>query len=254
MSSNTICLVTHCYCPPGLDIYAEHLRWQWATLVNYPATKAKIKWVVCCASREQDPATHEALDAGPPANPDLWRFVHVYPLEHLFRRAIGRNIVAKTETADAVIFTDVDYLWSGQSLDAIADLVSPDDLLCSPEYINISIDHATGQRIVDEARGKPVPPIPFETFAKRRQKVAIGGCQIVGGNTARRVGYCDNTKWTVPVSVESGFRSCKCDRAFRKLNNFTPRKLPLEGVYRLRHVSDGRDYDLAGEKIGRKAW
>ena len=250
-----IAIISHCYCPPGLDVYAEHLRWQWASLLQYPSD-AYVTLIVCCAFRERDAATWKVLEGGDvKIHPLRLRcLTYSLSLDKLFRRAIGRNDIATHTGYDIYWFADVDYLFGPVCLDAVAEQVGPDDELCCPEYVNISTSHEIGQQLVNEYRGKPIPPIPTELFTRRRQKVAIGGCQIVGGNTARRVGYCQGTKWLRPVDPNKGFRSCKCDRAFRRSNKFTPRKLDLPNVFRLRHDCDGRDYDLTGNKIGKGAW
>lgn len=248
-----ILIVSHCYCPPGLDIYAQHLRLQWASLCRY-LSKADVELVVCCANSKQDPATWEVLTDRTIGRAK--RVVHVLPLEKLFRRATGRNEVVKDAAREfeVVWFTDVDYLFGPGCLDAVADLVTPDDELCMPEVVNISIDHATGTRYVEDRRNVPLPDIDPTQFAARRQKLCIGGVQIVGGNTARRVGYCDGTRWVRPVDPAAGFRSCRCDLAFRRGNKFVAKRLPIPGVYRLRHERAGRDVGLNGQFLGRKGW
>ena len=60
-----------------------------------------------------------------------WRAL---PKERLFRRAIGRNLAAKSTTADWIWFTDSDIVFQAQCLDELADLLQGrDDALVYPK-------------------------------------------------------------------------------------------------------------------------
>jgi len=254
---SSIEIVSHCYCPPGFDHYAEMLKWQFSSLELYPPN-ADVTLSVCYT--ETDTATTAALQqiaelASASRSGARVKCLNFEPGE-LFRRAIGRNFVALETDADVVWFTDIDYLFGPECLATVADLVGPDDGLVIPAAIWIHRDHATGDADVEQYRLATLKPIPFHHFVERRQKIAIGGCHIVGGNTARRVGYCKQSpKYMEPVDPSFGFRSCRCDRAFRKLNNFEAKRLKIPNVFRMRHTVDGRDYDLTGGKgEGKTNW
>ena len=253
--SASVEIVTHCYCPPGVDQYAEYLRWQFASLVRW-ARDLRVTWTVCFT--RQDPVTTRMIEgietALSVARPGLLlRAVDLEPA-YLFRRAIGRNFRALETLADVVWFTDVDYLFGLDCLATVLRLVAPTDGLRLPAEILIHRDHATGDADVAAARGVLLPAPDPTHFLPRRQRTAIGGVQIVGGDTARERGYCRDSKWVEPVDPAAGFRSCKCDRAYRRLNGFRAVRLPIPNVYRLRHGTDGRDFTADGRDAGREVW
>lgn len=258
-------IASHCYCPPGVEHYAQQLRFQVASLLRYAPDTLQVRYTVFYAP--QDDATHNGLNALRDAyarhleqHEEIPRpprvLVEAWPLapEYLFRRAIGRNLVATQTTCDAVWFTDVDYLFGPGCLAALQQQMSPDIPLACPQQIWIHRDHATGDADLAAQLAVDLPEIHPEHYLPRRQRIVIGGCQIVGGEIARRIGYCRGSKWIEPVDPRQGFRSCKCDRAFRKLNALHARYLDLPGVYRMRHSIDGRDFDLHGAKRGREVW
>lgn len=244
-------IVTHCYCPPGVDGYARMLAAQCESLLRWKPRATRVTLSVFTTGCDE--LTLKCVDTWSEQlaleNVDLIPYV-LHPSD-LFRRAIGRNIAARTTSADVVWFTDVDYFFGPGCLDAVTEAVPLEgvDLYC-PREVLICRDHATGDELV--ATGRALDSL--DLFVARRQKVAIGGCQIVAGAWARRNGYLHGTRWVKPVSAEQGFRSCKCDRAFRSVNKLRTEHIDAPGVYRLRHTRDGRDYDVNGRKVGRSVW
>jgi hypothetical protein len=67
---------------------------------------------------------------------------------------------------------------------------------------------------------------------------ATGPLQIVHGDVARAVGYCDTLKYYQKPSAN--FAKCYEDRAFRWLLRSDGVPLDVPGVYRLRHIHKGR--------------
>lgn len=254
--TKTLEIVTHCYCPPTLDAYARLLRFQFASLIHNPVA-SPVTLTVCYTSEDAKTAAEvrrigSYLDEHNPAGITLRALD--FPPGGLFRRAVGRNFAALQSAADVIWFTDVDYVFGPGCLQAVADMCDLTTELAQPAEIWISRDHATGDQDLWEARDQELPRINPEHFAKRRQKVCIGGVQIVGGHVARRVGYCSGTRWVDPVDPEQGFRSCRCDKVFRRLNGFVAQRLPIPNTYRLRHGRDGRDIDLKGATRGKEVW
>lgn len=256
MTTNSLEIVTHCFCPPGVDQYAEHLKWQIAS-IEHARPSYPVLLSVCYTS--QDEATSEMLRRMLPHNSPPKHFsMRTIDLEprFLFRRAIGRNWCAKQGggNTDVIWYTDVDYLMGPECFEDIARLVSRDSGLVIPATINISPDHETGHQMVEAARGEAWPEIDPAKFQPRKQKIAIGGCQIIGGAIGRQIGYLDGSKWVEPVDPEQGFRSCRCDKAWRQQNKLESQRLPIRGVYRIRHTVDGRDYTQTGEAKGTEVW
>lgn len=250
-------IVTHVYSPPGLDTYAQMLRWQFASLVRHRGP-VSVTLTVCHTS--QDSKTMAQLDRiRDIVSREQPGGLRVQALDYepgsLFRRAIGRNYAAlHTAATVAIWFTDVDYLFGPGALEAVCGAVAPESGLSQPAEILIHRSHALGDEDLFRGRAIELPEFNPAHFERRRQKVAIGGCQIVGATTAKSVGYCRDSKWVQPVDPEAGFRSCRCDRAFRKLNQFAVARLPIPHVYRMRHGRDGRDVDLTGVVRGREVW
>ena len=148
----------------------------------------------------------------------------------------------------------MDYLFGNNCLNALAEVVSPNDPICCPLSYWINIDHETGDQMLRDYQHVDLPRIPKRLFVEKKQKLAIGGLQIVGGNTIRRVGYLpNNNKYQTPVSEDKGFRSCKCDRVFHKESKLNTVGINIPDLFRVRHVHDGRDFYADGRKGQDKA-
>ena len=247
-------IVTHCYCPPNIPWYAEHLRWQFASLCLHRLEE--VVWSVCYTP--SDIATVRSLEICLAKN-KVNHAVKILPISlepaSLFRRAIGRNIRAKATRADVVWFTDVDYSFGPDCLDVAVVRLNEcerEENLIFPAHTWISIDHGIGQNMVKQHMQEACPLVTqYKAWFKlRANRTAIGGIQIVLGDYCREHGYLDGTKWVNPVSVDEGFRQCVCDKRFRRQVGDSVR-VEIPNVYRIRHTEDGRDFDLEGRKGGR---
>lgn len=258
-------IVTHVYCPPGVDQYAEMLRWQWASLAMNPPPVPTLFTVFFST---EDDSTSRVVGQLSKEYALNVRFMPLgLPPEKLFRRAIGRNERALVTKAEVIWFTDVDYLFGANCLKDVWEHVAVDSGLCIPEKIHICKDttgkyahcprpdHALGDQLLREGRAVKYPRLNPEYFKEKEVKQAIGGVQIVGGRLARSIGYLKDTKWVQPVSTEQGFRQCRGDAVWRRSNDLKSTRIPVRGLYRLRHSIDGRDYDSKGTKgDGKEMW
>ena len=183
----------------------------------------------------------------------------------LFRRAIGRNWCATRSEADIVWMTDVDYVFGPDCLTRLSELMDVDSGLSMPSTLWMSKDlngrggdrpdHALGDKMVADNLENDLPTIDESLFASRRQRICIGGCQIVGGNLARDIGYLgDKPAWMEPVDEAKGFLSCRGDQKWRRSNKLSAERLDIPSVYRIRHSADGRDLNLSGENKGKEVW
>jgi len=250
----TIMTIVHCWNPPGNDQYAQHLRFLLASRIHYPPTKCKSYLYICHAG---DPATmsvmHEFKEVLIGDNCST-AWCYAAP-EQLFRRAILRHRLSYETFCDIVHFADVDYFYGPGCLDSIAEVMDRSSGLCIPSHYWICRDHLTGDDIVEEARFEAaLPKAELSLFNRKQQKVAIGGLQFVGGDLARRVGYFCGERRMRPVDAARGFRSCRCDKWWRQYNKLKATRVGIENLYRLRHSSDGRDFDETGKFLGREAW
>jgi len=230
-------VVAHCFAEKRPE-FAKLLTAQLSSLELWPA-KADIQVTVCTA--KSDNLTMSVCKA---FNND-WVEDSDYPVletieaaEHrwLFRRSIIRNRCAKESLADIVWFCDADYIFGQGCLDALA--ASDFKGLAYPKEVQIHRAHWLGDKEIARIEpGKLFEP-DLSLFETKREKFAIGGLQIVDGDSARKYGYLDATKWVQPVPDAQDFLDTKEDKAFR---NFMIEKcgpstqLDLPNLYRFRH-------------------
>jgi hypothetical protein len=71
-------------------------------------------------------------------------------------------------------------------------------------------------------------------FKQQRLSQAIGGLQIVRGDTARQHGYCPDSRYCKPLKkLGDGFRDTHEDKVYRGIVSAGWEDLP--GAFRLRH-------------------
>lgn len=264
-------IVTHCYCPPNVPWYAEHLKWQFASLVLNKPERCKVKWTVFATLEDQVTCRRldrcrELLDED-----GKWLTLNFQQLQPawLFRRSIGRDRASKVTKADIVWYTDADYLFGPGCLDAVADKLQPSSLLHMPKQYWISFEHdeklaekhknphhRRGQIMIEQELLNDLPKIDDRKFKQRISRIAIGGQQIIGGNFARKQGYLRGIgNWQSPVEdVSMGFKSCRCDNVWRRIHSLAAKRIDIPNLFRIRHTVDGRDYSKDGERLGKKAW
>lgn len=251
-------IVSHCFCPPGVTQYAKMLEWQIASLQKYVEGFEQVDLYVCCTTG--DLATCRVLERAWALREvaGLRVFAEFMPPEDLFRRAIGRNRRALRTDADIVWFTDVDYFVGPGFLQAVADcdFLTPSSGLTYPSRININKEHEIGDKMLLTQ----IPGMICDSmFAGKGLRKAIGGVQFVGGDVAREHGYLkDRKRWQKPVDAAKGFRQCRCDVPYRmgmsKMFGGIPR-FEAEGLYRIRHSTAGREYDVNGVRgTGKENW
>lgn len=227
--------VVHAYAVAIPD-FAKLLTAQLSSLVKWPPTTCEVQVTICRALDDALVDTvmmaFSRLLTGTP--------VHVRGLvlerRELFRRAIGRNRAAKETLADVVYFGDCDYFWTAGFWDALAAAQQQGcpHRLVFPRTVRIQRSHRLG----DEEIAKIVPGELYEPdlsqYALREERKAIGGLQIVSGDTARGFGYCDGTRFMTPVDEAGGFRNTVEDQVYRSLLGGSM-AIDLPGIYRMRH-------------------
>lgn len=158
----------------------------------------------------------------------------------LCRRAIGRNLACKATAADWLWLADVDYLPGPGSLAAMAAaLPKIPGPLGYFRHVNVSRDHAAGDRAIAEVDGLRVYPLPpAEDFESTRNRRAVGGFQLYRGETARERGYLPgHRKWQKP---EPEWRRTFEDRVFRGWLGTNGVPIDVGGIFRIRHSKRGR--------------
>lgn len=225
-------IVSHCW------QYAHMLVYQLSSLVKFPPCDADITMTVCYSP--DDARTVELLEffAAIEVPGVLWSW-QALPREELFRRAIGRNRVALSSTADWVWFTDCDLMFREDCLDELAaQLQGRRDALVYP-----IVERTTALLAADDSMlrlDKPeVVDIGDEAgFTSRAPSRATGPLQITHGDVARALGYCNS----IAFYQQPAKRWCKAheDRAHRWLLETQGTPLDIPGVYRIQHVFKGR--------------
>ena len=236
----TIDIVSHCW------QYGHLLAYQLSSLVNFPPLRAKVRMTVFYAP--EDLRTRAMLDFfGSIQVPNVaWNW---QPIEQgrLFRRSIGRNLIARSSVADWVWFTDCDIIFHRGCLDALSEqLQGRTDRLVYPREERVTAMLAETDPLLAAERDRPrIVDIDTSGFSLLTVPQATGAYQIVHGDIARSCGYCEQigvfqrpvTRWAKTFE----------DRSFRWLMRSLGTPLDVPGVHRIRHFHKGRYGDNKAE-------
>ncbi len=246
MATRLLDIVTHCWSGQDVSIYHLLLKMQIRSLIS-ASRKLKFAVRLSVVFTYNDEKTTNIIEEISSARLPFFEIVKFpLPEENLFRRAIGRNLVARSTPADIVWFTDCDHLFTERCLNDTMyhfDYIKDEVDMVWPTHIKISTSHKNGDELIrlEEDCGWTPLSINEKNFHVRKERKAIGGLQIVMGDYCRTHGYLNNTRWVKPVTSDH-FLSCKCDVPFRR--NIDPdRKIPvlINDLYRVRHSRTGRD-------------
>jgi hypothetical protein len=103
-----------------------------------------------------------------------------------------------------------------------------------PRSAMIHKSHADGDReIARIVPGELFTP-DFSLFEPWKIRKAIGGLQIVSGDTARAHGYLDGTAWVEPVPNAKNFLNTHCDKKYRSACGGTS-PVDIPNLWRFRH-------------------
>ena len=227
-------IVSHCW------QYAHLLAYQLSSLVNFPPTKARVRMTVFHALEDVRDARNARVLRRHRRAGVTWNWQALPPPE-LFRRAIGRNRVARSTEADWVWFTDCDIVFHRDCIDGLAsELQGRQDLLAYPKYERITPMLTEDDPVLAAERERPrVVDIDTSQFTlAANPPKAKGAYHIVHGDAARQCGYCEQ----VPVYQRPVARWAKTyeDSAFRWLMGTDGVGLDVPGVHRIRHIHKGR--------------
>lgn len=237
-------IVSHCW------RYAHLLDYQLSSLVLFPPRELEVRMTVFHAP-DHDKPTARVLEffreqevEGVEWNP--------WPLEreHLFRRAIGRNLAARRTDADWIWFADCDVLFREQSLDILAqELRGRQDFLVYPRRQRSTGLLPSDHPMLSVPGGFPgIVDVDPSLFGEESRDRAIGGSQIVRSDVARAAGYCG----TIPFYQKpvSSWQKTYEDRAFRWILGTQGTPVDVPDIYRIRHAAKGRKGVIPGEALG----
>jgi len=221
-------IISHCISPRYAALLVYHL----SSLVLRESTPVTMTVVYS----KEDPATVTVLDyfSQHAHHWIKWNFVDAQ-LKSIHQRPIWRNIAARQSKADIIWFADCDYVFGSNCLDTLASLQLDDDAVYWPAMTLYCKDLKSWRKIVRITRDRDeitpdILDIDPEDFVETPLRRAIGGVQIVSGNTARKVGYLqDYPQWQQPLD------KWKRDdgSAFWRNQFETLKKLSIPNVYRI---------------------
>jgi hypothetical protein len=228
-------IVSHCW------QYGHYLTYQLSSLVNHRTDKLDITMSVFYAAEDESVTQVRDFFQGIDVPGVTWNWREL-PKEQLFRRSIGRNIAAKSTTADWIWFTDCDIIFHENCLDTLADeLQGRDDVLVFPRFGLGTTLLSEDDDILNKGReGPALLDIPIEKFVPylgERSK-AKGPYQITHGDVARACGYCETISHFQKPSDR--WRKTHEDRAYRWLMGTHGTALDVPGACQIRHVVKGR--------------
>jgi hypothetical protein len=169
------------------------------------------------------------------------------PLSELVNRNIGRNASALTTRADYVWFADADYCFGPGCLDAVRQF--PESaVICYPQTVRRHKAIIDGDGMADLAPEPEVLDVNYSAYVPDGSfygtqvvRKAIGGLQIVRGDTAREKGYCgNNPKMLKPVEDEKWRYNTVGDVRYRKmLGAGGGTAIDIPNVFRIRQSEPG---------------
>lgn len=226
-------IVSHCW------RYSQLLAYQLSSLVNFPPQRLSVTMTVFHAAEDEDTVALLKYFGAISVPGVRWNW-RALDKGRLFRRAIGRNLAARSTDSDWIWFTDCDLVFHRGCLDGLAEaLQGRRDALVHPREERVSpLLPESDPTLVAGRQGARLVDIDAGQFVVQRRDRATGPLQITHGDVARACGYCDSLR----VYQQPAARWAKAheDRAFRWLLRTQGEALDVPGVYRIRHLSKGR--------------
>ncbi len=226
-------IVSHCWQYAHLAVY------QFSSLVRHPPTELTVTHTLFHADSDQQ-TTKLAADFAAIDTPNVtWRSIAL-PKADLFRRAIGRNQAAKSTSADWVWFADCDLIFDRNCLDSLAvHLKSKQAGLLFPSQERITELLPPDHPWVTQSLEQPLPvDVDTNQFHHNDITKAKGAFQIVHGDVARTMGYCDGL--ALYQQPDTRWRKTYEDTVFRNLLGHEGVPVPIDNLLRIRHSAKGR--------------
>ncbi|MCJ8296683.1 MAG: glycosyltransferase family 2 protein [Colwellia sp.] len=225
-------IVSHCW---G---YSNMLTYQLSSFVNYPPTKCALTVTVFYA--KEDSKSQAVLDFFSKKTIEnvTWNFQELSKGK-LFRRGIGRNMVALATKADWLWFTDCDIIFHENCLDSLAEqLQGKQESLYYPQQERTTEMLAQDDPMLRQDSEPQLVDINSDGFSLHSRDKAKGAFQIVHGDVARAIGYCE--KLFMFQTEDDRWRKTYEDTAFKWLISSEGIPLDIDGVFQIRHVQKGR--------------
>jgi len=231
-------IVSHCW---G---YSNMLAYQLSSFINYPPSKLNLTVTAFYAREDTD--TCALLEfIGQHCVPNVTWNWQLLPKPELFRRGVGRNRAARNTLADWLWFTDCDIIFHENCLDSLAEqLQGKQGSLYFPRQERTTPMLASEDPMLQKSRVPQVVNIDADKFSLFSRDRAKGAFQVVHGDVARAIGYCEG----ISLYQTPADHWCKCyeDRAFRWLIDSHGIPIEVDGVFQIRHIYKGRYKENSG--------
>ena len=232
-------IVVHCW------RYSRVLAYQLSSLVLFPVKGVKVS--VHVFYDKDDELTVNMLRYFAERHPHVFDLHRTWqPVERLKARCHGRNIAAHETDADVVWFTDADYIFREGCLDALSNIPIEDGRLYFPRRVYLQNSKRMGADAALKVTGPGLFSIDEDQYHRKKFAIPYGGLQIVSGNTARAVGYCDPNNARghevkcrkVQAPVYDNTFHCPGDVVFRRIMKHPDGSIPIElpNLYRIRQI------------------
>ncbi|TQV74857.1 glycosyltransferase family 2 protein [Aliikangiella marina] len=225
-------IVSHCW------QYGNMLTYQLSSFVNYPPQNAQLTVTVFYS--EEDTETRDTIEFFSALETKNVKW-NPQPISKpkLFRRAIGRNRAALDTKADWVWYTDCDIIFHNGCIDSLARaLQSKKGALYFPKQERKTPMLAESDPMLKKGRKPQLVDIQADEFTLHPIEKAKGAFQIVNGDVARAIGYCDGMR-AFQTEVEHWSKTYE-DTAFRWLLQTSGEAIDIDSVYQIRHIIKGR--------------
>ncbi|WP_404338801.1 glycosyltransferase [Pseudoalteromonas mariniglutinosa] len=221
-------IVSHCW------QYSQFLSHQLASISHFPPTSGQLTFTLFYSSEDEATVALVAQYQAISIERVTWNFQAI-DTPQLLRRAIGRNRAAKHTQADWIWFTDCDVLFLENCLDSLNQaLQNRNDILVFPQQLKATCLLKSNNQLLQPT----CESIKNTEFKHREFKKATGPIQIVHGDVAREVGYCDSLN--VYQQPKERWVKTYEDRAFRWLLGTHGTPIQLKNLYLIRHEEKGR--------------
>ena len=225
-------IVSHCW------QYSNMLTYQLSSFVNNPPTNLTLTVTVFYCEEDQDTVETLKYFEQHKVENIHWNW-QALSKSQLFRRAIGRNRAALSTKADWVWYTDCDIIYHQNCLDSLAEaLQGKQGALYYPRQERTTPMLAESDPMLRKGRKPQLVDIEADEFSLHSRDKAKGAFQIVHGDIARAIGYCDGMR-AFQTEVNHWSKTYE-DTAFRWLLQTRGEPIDVEGVYQIRHIVKGR--------------
>ncbi|KKN88398.1 hypothetical protein LCGC14_0249610 [marine sediment metagenome] len=224
--------------------FSKTLTYLLSSLVLHPPKNLRVKVIVACT--ESDQPTLDVIHYFRWQH-RVWVLPYLMTKSRLFNRTIGRNELAKNTKANLVWFTDADYFFGEGCFDSLGEKIEhfkPNNIYF-PHHILQNRTKEQGDDYVRKVSDLGVYDIKTSDFVAKSMQRAIGGIQIVTGNTARKHGYCEtkpeflrpvrSRKWNTRMfCADVWYRALVVGKLYSRGYRIT-----LPNVYRIRQSIPG---------------